>query len=41
VTVDSSIVRYHVDENEPVSSAIIAALPKAKGRDVTAEECIL
>lgn len=34
-------VRYHPDEMESLSTAIVTALSKAKGRDITEDECIL
>lgn len=34
-------LRYRPDENEDISTAIIAALSEAKGRDVTEEKCVL
>lgn len=34
-------VRYTPDEHEPLSAAIVSALSKAKGRDITEDECVL
>lgn len=34
-------LRYRPDEDEDLSHAIVTALSKAKGRDVTKDECVL
>lgn len=33
--------KYVPDDEEPLSTALVAALSEAKGRDVTKDECIL
>lgn len=38
---ESPTLRYQPDEDEELSVAIVRALSKAKGRDVTEEECVL
>lgn len=41
MTVDTPTFDYSPGEDEPLSVAIITALSKAKGRDITEDECVL
>lgn len=33
--------KYTLDEDEDISNAIVTALSRAKGRDITEDECVL
>lgn len=41
MAVDPPTLEYNPDESEPLSTAVLAALSEAKGRDITEEECVL
>ena len=38
---ETPMVRYEPDENEAVSTAIVTALSRAKGRNITEDESVL
>jgi len=41
MSTEASTINYSPDEDEPLSVAIVTALSKAKGRDITEHDCVL